>query len=423
MYTEVQLDTLVGPTHHFAGLSIGNLASMDHKGAISSPKKAALQGIEKMKMVMEMGAPQIFFPPQKRPVISFLNRVGFETVQSAFENEPELILAAFSSSFMWTANIATSTPSNDAVDSKHHITPANLGSNLHRHLEVLDSTRMFQQLFSHPDFFTIHAALPSVRQLFDEGAANQTRLAPSHDTQGLHLFVYGGETLRFASRQSKLASESVARLHHLPKERVLLLEQNPEAIDQGVFHNDVISVGHTNLFLAHEKSFKDKNAFDLIASTYQDLYQQNLILHIVAEKDLPLVKAVKTYFFNSQIISLPFGKRALLAPIECSQDPGVKNYIEKLPYFSQVRYVSLNESMKNGGGPACLRLRLLLNNLETKSIPNRFWMDPMRAKLLSDLVEKYYPDTLSIDQFKDKAFLYQIEHTYIMLEQFFDKIR
>ena len=423
MYTEVQLDTLVGPTHHFAGLSLGNIASMDNKGIISSPKKAALQGLEKMNVVMELGIPQAFFPPQKRPDLSFLKRVGFETVASAYDKCPELLLAAFSSSFMWTANVATSTPSLDTLDSKHHITPANLGSNLHRHLEVLDTTRMFQQLMAHPDYFVLHAALPSVRQLFDEGAANHTRLSPTADTQGLHLFVYGDQTQRFAPRQAKLASESIARLHQLPKERVLILEQNPEVIDEGVFHNDVISVGHLNLFLAHEKTFKNKGAFDLIASTYHDLYQQHPLLHIVSEKDLPLQKAIKTYFFNSQILSLPFGRRALLAPQECSEDAEVKSYIEKLPYFSQVRYISLNESMKNGGGPACLRLRLLLNNLEQKMIPNCFWMDPTRSRLIGDLIEKYYPDTLSIDQLKDKSFLEQIAHTYIMLEQLFEKLR
>ena len=423
MYTEVQLDTLVGPTHHFAGLSLGNIASMENKGIISSPKKAALQGLEKMNVVMELGIPQAFFPPQKRPDLSFLKRVGFETVASAYDKCPELLLAAFSSSFMWTANVATSTPSLDTLDSKHHITPANLGSNLHRHLEVLDTTRMFQQLMANPDYFVLHAALPSVRQLFDEGAANHTRLSPTADTQGLHLFVYGDQTQHFAPRQAKLASESIARLHQLPKERVLILEQNPEVIDEGVFHNDVISVGHLNLFLAHEKTFKNKGAFDLIASTYHDLYQQHPLLHIVSEKDLPLQKAIKTYFFNSQILSLPFGRRALLAPQECSEDAEVKSYIEKLPYFSQVRYISLNESMKNGGGPACLRLRLLLNNLEQKMIPNCFWMDPTRSRLIGDLIEKYYPDTLSIDQLKDKSFLEQIAHTYIMLEQLFEKLR
>jgi len=423
MYTEVQLDTLVGPTHHFAGLALGNIASMEHKGALSSPKKAALQGIEKMKAVLELGTPQLFFPPQKRPVISFLKRVGLDTIQAAYDQCPDLLLAAFSSSYMWTANAATSTPSLDSTDSKHHITPANLGSNLHRHLEVLDTTRAFQQLLNHPDYFVLHAALPSVRQLFDEGAANHTRLAPSHDTQGLHLFVYGDQTQKYPARQSVLASQAVARLHHLPHERVLILEQNPEAIDHGVFHNDVISVGHTNLFLTHEKAFKDKKALDLIASTYFDLYQQHLTLHVVKESEIPLDVAVKTYFFNSQILSLPLGKRALLAPQDCADNAEVKKYIEKLPYFSQVRYISLNESMKNGGGPACLRLRLLLNNLEIKTIPNRFWMDPTRANLLSELIKKYYPDTFSIEHLKDKSFLDQLEHTYIMLEQFFEKIR
>jgi len=60
---ELQLDGLVGPTHHFGGLSVGNLASMRHAGWQSRPRQAALQGLAKMRQVLALGVPQAVLPP------------------------------------------------------------------------------------------------------------------------------------------------------------------------------------------------------------------------------------------------------------------------------------------------------------------------------------------------------------------------
>ena len=408
MYTEVQLDSLVGPTHHFAGLSLGNLASMESKGQISSPKKAALEGIEKMLFVASLGVPQLFVPPQERPVLSFLKSIGFQSLEEAFNASPELALAAFSSSFMWMANSATFAPSLDTKDKKAHLTPANLASNIHRHLEVRERAKHLQKLFPEP-LFHHHSSLPSARGLYDEGAANHTRLAPTTDTAGLHLFVYGGETGQFVARQSKKASEAVCRLHELPKEHILLLEQNREAIDKGVFHNDVISVGNFNFFFSHEKAFTDPNAFDLISTTYKNLFQRDLQLLIVKEEEIPLELAVKTYLFNTQIISLKDGSTLLIAPRECEENKVVKSYLEKIRYFSKIKYLPLNESMKNGGGPACLRLRLLLNHEEREAIPKQYWIDEEKGALLTSWVEKHYPDSLSLKDFQNPTFLEEVQ--------------
>ena len=47
----INFDSIVGPTHNYSGLSLGNLASTTHGKMVSSPKKAALQGLEKMKFL------------------------------------------------------------------------------------------------------------------------------------------------------------------------------------------------------------------------------------------------------------------------------------------------------------------------------------------------------------------------------------
>ena len=42
--TEINFDGLVGPSHNYAGLSIGNLASTRNAGQLSQPRRAALEG-------------------------------------------------------------------------------------------------------------------------------------------------------------------------------------------------------------------------------------------------------------------------------------------------------------------------------------------------------------------------------------------
>ncbi|MGL0879025.1 N-succinylarginine dihydrolase, partial [Klebsiella pneumoniae] len=64
---EANFDGLVGPTHHYAGLSVGNEASQNNRDGLSNPKKAALQGLYKMKALADRGFVQGIQPPPPRP--------------------------------------------------------------------------------------------------------------------------------------------------------------------------------------------------------------------------------------------------------------------------------------------------------------------------------------------------------------------
>ena len=44
---EYNFDGLIGPTHNYAGLSIGNIASMTNRNQISQPKKSSSGRFEK----------------------------------------------------------------------------------------------------------------------------------------------------------------------------------------------------------------------------------------------------------------------------------------------------------------------------------------------------------------------------------------
>ena len=46
---EFNFDGLVGPSHNYAGLSFGNVASFSNVKSASNPKQAALQGLAKMR--------------------------------------------------------------------------------------------------------------------------------------------------------------------------------------------------------------------------------------------------------------------------------------------------------------------------------------------------------------------------------------
>src|SRR5262249_53263370 len=193
---ELQLDGLVGPTHHFGGLSFGNLASMTHAGWHSRPRQAARQGLAQMRPARALGVPQAVLPPLPRPDVGFLRQVGFpgsdaEVMAQAAASAPYLLRLAMSSAFMWVANAATVIPSSDSADSRCHVVVANLAATAHRALEGSARAAMLRLLFRDSNLVVVHDPLPPNPVLSDEGAANHCRLAAPQADGGYHLFVYG----------------------------------------------------------------------------------------------------------------------------------------------------------------------------------------------------------------------------------------
>lgn len=406
MTIEAQMDTLVGPTHFYGGLSFGNVASMAHVRQASNPKKAALQGLEKMKLVSDLGARQLVLPPHPRPLVSVLCDLGFqgseqEVLEAAYKMVPELLMQCSSQSAMWTANAATWTPSTDSTDGKVHITPANLSHNLHRSLETAQTQKVLKQVFKDPRYFIHHPPLPSSHDFADEGAANYTRFLARK--KGLHLFVYGRDectdTRRYPARQTRRAEEAIVRRHMLKLKQVVFAEQNPLVIDQGVFHNDVIAVGHEDLFFLHEEAYTDTKAVIKQLRTAAPLTVVEISKNLLTVKE-----AVASYIFNSQIVTTASGKRVIICPTEVEEMARAKAIVEnKLP-VDQVLYVALNQSMKNGGGPACLRLRLPLTEQELQAIhPFVFFTNSLYEELKL-IIETHYPDRFLPKYLLDRDF-------------------
>lgn len=417
---EANFDGLVGPTHNYAGLSLGNEASTHNAQASSNPKEAALQGLQKMKALHDMGFVQGVLAPQERPDIPTLKRLGFsgsdqEVLAAAAKQAPFQLAACCSASSMWTANAATVSPSADCADQRVHFTPANLNSMFHRSIEHETTGRILKAVFSNTEHFAHHPALPTSDHFGDEGAANHTRFCQAYDEPGVEFFVFGKYSFdksrptptRFPARQTFEASQAITRLHQLNPDHVVFAQQNPEVIDQGVFHNDVIAVGNRNLLFCHERAFLSQKA------VYQQLTRAmgNGEFHIleVPDRKVSVRQAVQTYLFNSQLLTLTDGSTMIVVPAECQKNPEVWNYLQEIASqdnpISHIKVFDLHQSMNNGGGPACLRLRVVLNDSELDAMNSSVLMSDTLFAELGQWVNKHYRDRLSAEDLADPQLL------------------
>lgn len=415
---ELNIDGLVGPTHHYAGLSEGNLASTTHAFLTSNPQEAALQGLAKMRLLHQLGLRQALFPPPLRPNLALLSQMGFtgtpaQQIDAAYRTAPQLLSAVYSASSMWAANTATVSSSLDTLDRKVHFTPANLISNFHRHQEAHFSSLLLQRLFENPTHFTHHPPLPSSLITMDEGAANHNRLCVDHAQEGLNIFVYGKTGIKssvlaptkFPARQTLEASQAIARAHRLRPEKTIFVQQNPNVIDRGVFHNDVIAVANNSVFLLHEEAFVDQ------ASVLESIRQREDFSSVIVEikqEQLSVKEAVRTYLFNSQLVTLPStdGHMALIAPAECEYSQATASLIASFIEDSRnpietVYYLDLKQSMRNGGGPACLRLRVPLTNAELKAMHQGVLIDDTLLAKLEAWIKKHYRTELTSKDLRD----------------------
>jgi len=422
-------DGIPGPTHNYAGLAHGNLAAERHAQLPANPREAARQGLAKMRALAARGFPQAVLPPHERPDVHALRALGFggtdsEVVARAARDAPRLLAACSSAAAMWVANAATVSASADTADARAHFTPANLVSHFHRALEAPTTTRVLRALFADATRFCVHDALPAAPQLGDEGAANHTRLAAPGEA-GVELFVYGRSAFgegpapaRFPARQTREASEAVARLHGLDPDRTVLAQQDPAAIDAGVFHNDVIAVGEQTLLFCHERAFVDTPR---VLDALRERLSSAFTALVVRESEVSLDEAVATYLFNSQLLARPDGRYALVAPAEAQEHARTRALIERLTQdgtpIAEALVFDLRQSMRNGGGPACLRLRVPLTAEERAAVRGRVFLDDALAHDLEGWIDRHYRDRLAPGDLADPALLDESRHALDQLTQ------
>jgi succinylarginine dihydrolase len=411
---ELQFDGLVGPTHNYGGLSPGNVASTSHGGQASNPRGAARQGLEKMRFVRGLGVAQAVLPPHDRPSLASLRSLGFsgsdeQVIASAAAGDGFYLRLSSSASAMWTANAATVAPSRDCADARVHLTPANLQQMYHRAIEAPTTTRVLRAIFADAARFIVHDPLPGGGQLADEGAANHTRLATSLGSA--HLFAWGRAAWgafagprRFPARQTREASQALARLHRLDPARCFFPQQHPDGIDAGAFHTDVMAVGNGNFFMLHELAFVDEAR---LSDDLQRVLGDELFVVRASAAELPPESAVAAYPFNSQVLALPDGAMAILAPEDSREDVHARAFLEKVVASGgpvrAVHYIDVRQSMHNGGGPACLRLRVPLTPDEERSLGAGVLLDDTLHQTLCDWIDRHYRDRLLPQDLSDPS--------------------
>jgi succinylarginine dihydrolase len=319
-----------------------------------------------------------------------------------------------SASSMWAANAATVSPAPDTGDGRCHLTVANLRTMPHRSHEWPATLAQLRVAFA-ADAFAIHAPVPPA--FGDEGAANHMRLAPAHGEPGVEIFVYGVSGGAFPARQHIEASRAVARLHRLDAARVVFAEQSEQAIAAGAFHNDVVAVANERVLFAHEQAFADKAA--LLAACERIVPAFEYVE--VAAADVPLADAIGSYLFNAQLVTPPDGEPTLILPSEARETPSVWRWIERHLAgngpIRRVEVVDVRQSMANGGGPACLRLRLVANPAD---VDPRFLVDTAKLDRIGEVIARHWPEQIHNEELQRPALIADIERARAALLEALD---
>jgi succinylarginine dihydrolase len=420
---EINFDGLIGPTHNYAGLSQGNLASQKHLNKTSNPKAAALQGLDKMRLIMDQGIPQGFFLPHERPHLMTLRAIGFggtdeEVINQAAKKNPALLKNVYSASSMWSANAATFSPSIDSNDQKIHITPANLNSMFHRSIEHEFTKTQLELMFG--GVAKVHEPIKNISGYGDEGAANHLRVSAQHLMPGFQIFVYGSSAFEvhqgIIARQAEEISQAVSTQHQLDPDRVLFLKQNEQAIHSGSFHNDIVSLANEEVFIFHQEAFADRVELERVLHQLKDHVKGFHPIEILS-KDISLDDLVSSYLLNSQLITVKNNEMMMLLPEEVQNHGNCMKWLEEIKSSSPIKrleFVDIHQSMMNGGGPACLRFKAVVNSDELDKINKKFLLSPEKLINLRALVSKHYRDRINPDDLLDIKLM---EESYLFLDE------
>lgn len=397
---EINFDGIIGPSHNYSGLSLGNVASATNKGLVSRPRAAALQGLSKIRHNLRLGLAQGILLPHRRPDRPWLADLGTTVAEGPDSLRP----AAFSASAMWAANAATVSPAPDTADGRCHLTVANLRTMAHRSHEWPETLAQLRLAFANEDAFAVHAPVPPT--FGDEGAANHMRLCADHGAPGVEIFVYGHRGGTFPVRQHEEASRAVARLHQLDPKRTVFVCQSEAAIAAGAFHNDVVAVANGRVLFCHEQAFEDRPGF---YAAVKRLLPEAEIVEVPASA-VSLEDAIRSYLFNAQLVTLAEEGMALILPEEARDTPSVWRWLETMTAgngpIRRLFVVDVRQSMANGGGPACLRLRVVA---DPATVDPRFLADEAKLDRLAAVIDAHWPETLAPDDLRDPALPARLE--------------
>ncbi len=125
---------------------------------------------------------------------------------------------------------------------------------------------------------------------------------------------------------------------------------------------------------------------------------------------MPLEDAVRSYLFNAQLVTPPDGQMTLVVPREARETPTVWRWIEGQVAgngpIQRVEVVDVRQSMANGGGPACLRLRVVA---DPASVDRRFLVDEAKLDRIADVIARFWPAEISHDELQRPTLVAEVE--------------
>ena len=126
----------------------------------------------------------------------------------------------------------------------------------------------------------------------------------------------------------------------------------------------------------------------------------------VPAAEVPLADAVRSYLFNAQLVTPPGGETTLIVPTEARETPSVWSWIERHLAgngpIRRVEVVDVRQSMANGGGPACLRLRVVA---DPATVDPRFLVDEAKLDRIADVVAAHWPEQIHHDELQQPALI------------------
>ena len=186
---------------------------------------------------------------------------------------------------------------------------------------------------------------------------------------------------------------------------MLFVEQNPEAIAAGAFHNDVVAVANERVLFTHEQAFADPDG--TYAAIRARLPEAEIV--VVPAAAVSLADAIKSYLFNAQLLTLPAGEMGLVIPLEAWEHPRVRAWLDGMLASNgpirRVLPVDVRQSMANGGGPACLRLRVVA---DPATVDPRFLLDEAKLARIEAVVAAHWPETIRPEQLGDPTLASQV---------------
>jgi len=96
---------------------------------------------------------------------------------------------------------------------------------------------------------------------------------------------------------------------------------------------------------------------------------------------------------------------------------GIERHLAGNGPIRGVEVVAVRQSMANGGGPACLRLRVVA---DPQSVDPRFIVDAPKLDRIAEVVRRHWPEAIHIDDLQQPALIAEIERARAALLEALD---